>query len=87
MPLPAGIASRDVVVKVLPLRIRVAERDAVLLEGRLGGQVKAADTGDFEWELMNSANDGTRLVVTMQKWYVVDAHHVAGCRADTLLFG
>ena len=58
-------------MKVLPLRIRVAARDAVLLEGRLGGQVKAADTGDFEWELMNSANDGTRLVVTMQKWYVL----------------
>jgi hypothetical protein len=68
LPLPVGTASREVKVELMPLRIRVAARGAVLLEGRLGGQVRAADTGDFEWELAGDA-----LVVTLQKWCAIIA--------------
>ena len=74
MPLPVGTASREVKVEVMPLRIRVAARGALLLEGRLGGQVRAADTGDFEWELA-----GDVLVVTLQKRCAIHSATPACC--------
>jgi len=60
--LPAGAAARDVRVEVKPTRLRVTLRGAVLVEGRTGGEVRAADEGDWEWELV----DGV-LLVTLAK--------------------
>jgi CS domain len=80
LPLPVGTASREVRVEVLPLRIRAAVRGAVLLEGRLGGQVRAADTGDFEWEVA-----GDQLVVTMQKRCAIAPAPAPNCLARLLM--
>jgi hypothetical protein len=65
---PEGTIGRDVRVEVLPHRIRVAVRDAVLLDGRLTGQVVAADAGDYEWELVPAAGGGgPAILVSMHK--------------------
>jgi hypothetical protein len=67
---PAATAARDVAVEVKPRRIRVAARGCVLLEGALGGEVRAADAGDWEWELGAAGGDadGARTVtLTLSK--------------------
>jgi hypothetical protein len=68
---PPGTAPRDVSVDVKPRRIRVAARGAALLEGALGGEVRAADgSGDWEWELADADGDaeaGKHVAITLIK--------------------
>jgi hypothetical protein len=54
---PSSTTARDVALEVKPRRIRVAARGVVLLAGVLGGEVRAADLGDWEWEL-GAVDDG-----------------------------
>jgi hypothetical protein len=58
-------------VEVKPRRIRVAARGAALLEGPLGGEVRAADgSGDWEWELADADGDaeaGKHVAITLTK--------------------
>ena len=71
MAVPDGTAPRDVAVDVKPRRIRVAARGATLLEGPLGGEVRAADgPGDWEWELADADGDaeaGKHVAITLTK--------------------
>ncbi len=71
MAVPPATAARDVALEVKPRRIRVAARGCVLLEGALGGEVRAADAGDWEWELADASGDaeegGRVLAVTLAK--------------------
>ncbi len=66
LAVPEGIAARDVRVDVKPTRMRVMLRDAVLLEGRLCGEVRAADEGDWEWELAGDS-DARHVALTLSK--------------------
>ena len=68
---PADTAARNVSVEVKPRRIRVAVRGVVLLEGPLGGEVRAADLGDWEWELQTNEGgdaEGAKVIaITLAK--------------------
>ena len=48
--LPKGTTGRDLKFKLLAKKLRIDVRDEPLLAGYLGGEVKCADNGDFEWE-------------------------------------
>ena len=71
MAVPDGTAPRDVTVDVKPRRLRVAARGTTLLEGPLGGEVRAADgCGDWEWELADADGDaeaGKHVAITLYK--------------------
>jgi hypothetical protein len=89
---PASTTARDVAVEVKPRRIRVAARGVVLLEGVLGGEVRAADLGDWEWELSadddgdaEAAPGARRVAITLTKRCVArlrvsDDDAIAGAR-------